>query len=69
MSQWSAKFVIYENHVNKHIEIHRNGCNQIGKNGGTGEGKYIGFTSFEDANEYAETMKLPVRICSFCKEK
>ena len=38
MSQWSAKFVIYENHVNKHIGIHRNGCNQIGKNGGTGEG-------------------------------
>lgn len=38
MSQWSAKFVIYENHVNKHIGIHRNGCKQIEKNGGTGEG-------------------------------
>ena len=31
MSQWSAKFVIYENHVNKHIGIHKNGCNQIEK--------------------------------------
>lgn len=38
MSQWIANFVIYENHANKHIGIHKNGCNQIEKNGGTGEG-------------------------------
>ena len=49
MGNWTANYVIYENHTNKHIKIHKNGCSQIEKNGGTGIGKYIGFASKNDA--------------------
>lgn len=66
MENWTANYVIYENHVNKHIGIHKNGCSQIEKNGGNGIGKYIGFSNFEDAYEYAKNSSLPIKDCSFC---
>ena len=69
MSIWQAKYVIYENHVNKHITIHKNGCNQIAINGGTGEGKYIGFSCYNVADKYAETTKLPKQNCHFCMNR
>ncbi len=66
MRTWNAKFVTYENRRNPHVAIHKNGCNQIEKNGGAGEGKYTGFSSFGDAYQYANTTGLPVLSCSFC---
>ena len=66
MGMWISKFVTYENRHNPHIAIHKNGCNQIEKNGGAGEGKYRGFSDYKDANDYARTTELPIKICSFC---
>ena len=66
MGTWTANYVIYENHVNKHIGIHKNGCSLIEKNGGTGIGKYIGFASKNDAYEYAKNIDLPKNFCKFC---
>lgn len=66
MGNWTANYVIYENHVNPHIGIHKNGCSQIEKNGGNGIGKYIGFSNFDDAYEYAKSSNLPIKDCSLC---
>ena len=66
MEKWMAKFVTYENKRNPHITIHKNGCNQIGKNGGAGEGKYTGFADYMSAEKYATTTELPKIDCSFC---
>lgn len=67
MGTWHANFVTYENRLNPHITIHKNGCSQVEKNGGTGEGKYHGFADYNDAKHYAKTTDLPIKDCSFCR--
>ena len=66
MGTWHANFITYENKRNPHISIHKNGCNQIKKNGGSGEGKYIGFINCHVAKQYAESTNLPIINCSYC---
>ena len=58
-------YTTYENRTNPHITIHRNGCNQIQKNGG-GRGEYKYHSSLSSAEAYAESTGLPVINCSFC---
>lgn len=62
------KYVIYENHVNKHIKIHKEGCRQLKKNGGTGIGLYKEFYTLEDAENYAKQHMDEDKIgrCFFC---
>lgn len=65
-SPWIPEYVTYENYRNPHITIHKNGCHQIAKNGGGGEGKYMGFSNYNDAHGYAESLNLSIIDCSFC---
>lgn len=59
-------YITYENRRNPHITIHRDGCGQIGKNGGTGEGEYNTHKTLGDAETYAKSTGLPVIKCSYC---
>jgi hypothetical protein len=54
-------YTTYENRRNPHITIHREGCNQIEKNGGIGEGEYHLHATLADAETYARTTGLPIR--------
>jgi hypothetical protein len=60
-------FTTYENRINPHITIHKDGCRQIRKHGGTGEGEYHTHKTLKDAESYAKTTGLQIRECSFCK--
>ncbi len=60
-------FTTYENKRNPHITIHRDGCWQIKKRGGQGEGHYEYHRTYSDAKAYAKTTGLPIIDCSFCK--
>jgi hypothetical protein len=59
-------YTTYENRKNPHIAIHRDGCAQIGKNGGVGEGEYHQYATLADAEAYANNTGLPIVRCSFC---
>lgn len=62
-------FITYENRRNPHVTIHREGCKQIAKNGGThkyGQGAYHVHLTLPEADAHAQTTGLPVRHCSFC---
>jgi hypothetical protein len=59
-------YTTYENRRNPHITIHNNGCSQIRKNGGDGEGEYHNHRTLTDAENYAAATGLPVIKCSFC---
>jgi hypothetical protein len=60
-------YTTYENARNPHITIHRDGCTQIRRNGGVGEGEYNMHETLADAETYAEASGLPVRKCYFCR--
>lgn len=61
-----TRFVTYENRRNPHISIHNEGCAQIAKRGGAGEGEYNEFETLEDAENYAKATNLEIRYCYFC---
>ena len=63
-------FTTYENHANRHITIHREGCNQIRKHGGKhayNQGRYVNHATYEAADKYARSTGLPIHNCAFCK--
>lgn len=62
-------YTTYENRNNPHVTIHRDGCGQLGKNGGSGPpgSGYLSHGTLADARAYAATTGLPVRECAFCK--
>lgn len=65
----NTQFITYENRRNPHITIHKVGCTQIEKNGGTGEGEYKKFELLKDAEIYAESTNLEIKHCFFCNPK
>jgi hypothetical protein len=70
LKESKMRFVTYENIVNRHVTIHRYGCNQIKKHGGQHkyrQGKYKYHNTYEDAKKYAVSTGLPIKDCSFCK--
>ena len=63
------KYTTYENKPNKRVCIHKNSCNQIGKNGGEGQGLYKEFYSLKEAEKYADSLVLlgyEKTLCSYC---
>ena len=58
-------FITEKNHNNQHITIHKLGCNQLFKNGGTEN--YNEFGNIDGAITYARKSNLPTVFCSFCK--
>jgi hypothetical protein len=63
-------FTTYENRNNPHVAIHHDWCKQIAKRGGEhsdGKEHYENHETYEKAKKYAETTKLPVKDCPFCK--
>ncbi|MBU0936261.1 MAG: hypothetical protein KKI09_02920 [Spirochaetes bacterium] len=60
-------FTTYENKNNPHITIHKEGCSQIKKNGGTGIGEYKHHESLVHAREYAKKTGMKIIECSYCK--
>jgi hypothetical protein len=60
-------YTTYENRKEKHVAIHEDGCGQMKKHGGEGEGEYHTHETLKDAERYAQSTGLPVRKCSFCK--
>jgi hypothetical protein len=62
-------FVTYENYPVSHVMIHRAGCRDIRKGGGTDptRGKYESHTTYAEAEAYSRTTGLPVKNCSHCK--
>jgi hypothetical protein len=63
-------FVTYENRRNPHVTVHRDGCGQIRKRGGThkyAQGNYKNHDSFTKAVAYAKSTGLPIVNCSYCK--
>lgn len=49
------KFYVYTRRNGKHFRIHRDGCNQIAKNGGTGRGvEYHKFDTFKEAVDFGK---------------
>ncbi len=63
-------FVTYENKSNPHVTIHATGCGQIAKRGGQhkyGQGTYRDHATYRQASEYAQSTRLQVKICSYCK--
>ena len=63
-------FTTYENRANPHINIHLNSCSHLRKNGGEHkykQGEYHEFKTYEEAKKYANTTKLPIKDCYFCK--
>jgi hypothetical protein len=66
----ATAFVTYENHRNPHVTIHSAGCSQIGKNGGRhkyGQGSYRNHATYESAIVYADSTRLKVIVCSYCR--
>jgi hypothetical protein len=63
-------FVTYENRRNPHVTVHRDGCGQVRKRGGThkyGQGNYKQHDSLIKAVAYAKSTALPIVNCSYCK--
>ncbi len=63
-------FTTYKNIANPHVTIHCDGCNQIKKHGGQhqyGQGSYEHHETYAAAKAFAESTRLPVRDCFFCK--
>jgi len=60
----------YENWNNPHVTIHRVGCSQLRKRGGVhrhGQGGYHAHATFDEADRYARSTGLPVKVCGYCK--
>ena len=63
-------FTTYKNIANPHVTIHYDRCKQIKKHGGQhrfGQGSYEHHDTYDNAKAFAESTRLPVRDCSFCK--
>jgi hypothetical protein len=65
----SEAFETYENRNNPHVTIHRVGCSQLRKRGGVhrhGQGSYKSHGAVAEAQRYAASTGLPVKLCSYC---
>ncbi len=55
---------------NKYIAIHIKNCNQLKKHGGKpllqSKCKYVEHLTFQKANQYAQSIGIPIINCSFC---
>jgi len=64
-------FETYENYPNPHVKIHRVGCGEIRKGGGTDpkRGKYVKHATYAQAEAYARTTGLPIENCMKCSPR
>jgi len=62
-------YVTYENYPNSHVTIHRAGCREIRKGGGTDpeRGEYQSHATYAEAKAHAQTTGRPIIDCSKCK--
>jgi hypothetical protein len=60
-------YVTYEIRTNPHITIHRDSCTRVKQHGGAGRGEYYYHETKIDAYSYAQTTRLPIKECYFCK--
>ena len=64
------KYITYKNISNPHVTIHKDECSQIKKRGGVhkyGQGEYIAHDEYQEARIFAESTKLLIKDCPFCK--
>lgn len=63
-------FETYENRHNPHVTIHRHNCRQLREHGGIHKYKQGGYkkhAEWQQAINYANSLNLPIWVCSYCQ--
>lgn len=61
-----GKYTTYENKPNQRVCIHKLPCDEVRKYGGLGQGLYKEFHTFEEAEDYAKSLKYKIYYCQKC---